>query len=338
MSSAVERQADLTSAPAPQADRALLPAWLLSLLFHLGVLLLAFFFARGPGVGSSGAGEEVERELVIQLEGEPAAPIAAAAPPPIEAEPAKPPPAEPAAKQLNQAFGQRLQEAAARDTPNPGPQLPGRLDPFESPLGDLRAAGTLPQMPLPGNLGQAETQFFGTPSKGTRFVYVIDRSASMGRGLDAAKTELLASLEKLPPTALFQVVAYDLDQRTLDAGARGVQNGLLPATRDNKDRTARFLESIRSEGGTDHVRALRKALTLSPQVIYFLTDADELRPEQVRELTAINQKGAAARIFCIELSTINEGRTTNSMRLLAQENRGQYRAIDLARFLERRTK
>ncbi len=320
--------------PGPSASsprRASLPAWSISLLFHLAVLLLMFCFASKPGTGLWGEGEEVERELIVQLDGEPPRPEPAAPPNrPAEAEPAKPPPAD-AARQLDQAFERRLQEEGSRNTPTPGPSLPGRLDPFESPLGDLKAAGTLPQMPLPGNHG-VETDFFGARSKGARFVYVIDRSASMGRGLNVAKTELLASLEKLPPTAQFQVIAYDLDQRLLDGVSKG---GLLPATRENKDRTARFLEPLRSEGGTDHVRALRKALTLTPQVIYFLTDADELRPEEVRELTLLNQRGANARIFCIELSTLNENRTNNPMRLLAQENRGLYRGIDLARFLER---
>jgi hypothetical protein len=105
----------------------------------------------------------------------------------------------------------------------------------------------------------------------------------------------------------------------------------MPATKENKTRTARALSGIFSEGGTDHVKALKRAIGLAPNVIYFLTDADELKPGQVQELTAMNQRGPKAVIHCIELSLDNANRQDNPMRRLARENQGEYKAIDLLR-------
>jgi hypothetical protein len=157
-------------------------------------------------------------------------------------------------------------------------------------------------------------------------VYVIDRSASMQFGLEPAKKELLASLDRLPPTAEFQVVLYDLEARPLEFNN---QSGLMQASKENKVRTARHLETIRSEGGTDHLKALKRGLALSPHVLYFLTDADELKPGQVQELTALNQRGSKAIIHCIELSLDNASRQDNPLRRLARDNQGEYRGIDL---------
>jgi hypothetical protein len=151
----------------------------------------------------------------------------------------------------------------------------------------------------------------------------------MQAALPAAKAELLASLDQLPPTAEFQVVFYHLEARVLELDRR---QKLVPATRENKQKTARWLETLHSEGGTDHIKALKKGLTFAPHVIFFLTDADELRPAQVQELTALNQRGSRACIHCIELSTANADQMDKAMRRLARENGGEYRGIDLTHF------
>src|SRR6185436_7354455 len=67
---------------------------------------------------------------------------------------------------------------------------------------------------LPGQLRQTqqtgETQVFGLTAKGSRFVYVFDRSLSMkGEPLAAAKRELLASLSHLQRLNQFQIVFYN---------------------------------------------------------------------------------------------------------------------------------
>jgi hypothetical protein len=102
---------------------------------------------------------------------------------------------------------------------------------------------------------------------------------------------------------------------------------LLLATPENKEWAKRFLEGLVPEGGTSHDRALGQAVDLAPDVIYFLTDADDLRADQVRALTQLN-KGRAA-IHAIELNTAHRDRADLPMHALPRENRGQYQAVDV---------
>src|SRR5205823_2337632 len=126
-------------------------------------------------------------------------------------------------------------------------------------------------------IGSRETEegngisFFQVPARGTAVVYVIDRSASMGLHgtLETAKRELLASLGHLPSTARFQVIFYNRQAEPLRIGGR---SDLLPASRENKDAAAALLLSLRAEGGTEHARALQRALALQPDTIFFRSE------------------------------------------------------------------
>ena len=126
------------------------------------------------------------------------------------------------------------------------------------------------------------TAFFGARERAGSFAYVIDCSGSMAsRGsLDVAKRELLASLDQLPPDARFGVVFYNVRPTVFtdppgrpgpDAGDRGEQGaGPRPAG------------AIVPDGGTNHMIALRAALALRPEVIFFLTDADLMTVQRRR--------------------------------------------------------
>lgn len=316
------------------------PAWTISILCHLAVIVLVLVWA-GSAVREADPELEVEREVVMRFAGE-APPIAPEVPDQVPEQPA---PNESATgvspAPIDDRISRELDEALRQPLPAPAAVGPRQALVDGPPLGfstgfrgglstDLDHASTLPRVNLPGApLGRVETQFFGAAAQGTKFVYVIDRSASMQFALATAKAELLSSLQKLPPTAEFQVVVYDLEPQLLRVNG---PYGLMPATKENKQQTARFLDTIRSEGGTDHVKAIKRALTLSPDVVYFLTDADELKPGQVQELTALNHRSAKASIHCIELSLDNLNRKDNPMRVLARDNRGVYQGIDLTRF------
>jgi len=118
-----------------------------------------------------------------------------------------------------------------------------------------------------GKGGSGTTQFFRVPAQGHSVVYVIDRSSSMGQsgGLALARRELLASLDSLPESAHFQVIAYN---RTVEALRIGGRTDLLLASAENKRRAAELLQRLRAEGSTDHYQALRQAVVLKPDVVY----------------------------------------------------------------------
>jgi hypothetical protein len=160
--------------------------------------------------------------------------------------------------------------------------------------------------------------------QGQRIVYVIDRSSSMGEhgALDAACRELLASLAHLPATARFQVVLYNrgaspllLDGRT-DLAAPGA---------DSLRQVEAALAALRPAGSTNHLEALKTALTLLPDVLFLVTDADDLTQKEVREVTAMNQGRAV--IHAVELTTRPE-QGDGPLALLARGNGGTYRAVN----------
>jgi hypothetical protein len=166
--------------------------------------------------------------------------------------------------------------------------------------------------------------FFAIGTQARSVVYVIDRSASMGPGglLAAAVDELCASLKRLPTATRFQIVVYHDQPELLLAG----RAELVAASLDNTDRAARRLKDLRAEGGTNHLRALRLALSLAPEVVYLLTDADDLSDADRSTVTHINRGRAV--IHTIELNLANRNRADMPLQVLARENRGRYLAVD----------
>jgi von Willebrand factor type A domain len=173
------------------------------------------------------------------------------------------------------------------------------------------------------------TQFFGARDHAHSFAYVIDCSGSMAtrNSLEIAKRELLASLNQLPPDAEFAVVFYNLLAKML-SDPQG-HKGLMAATTSNKVRIQGQLAEIRPDGGTDHMTALRAALALKPEVIFFLTDADLMTNGDVNEILS---EAGTTRIQAIEFGRgINLGERT-PLRRLALTTGGAYLYIDVSNF------
>jgi len=112
--------------------------------------------------------------------------------------------------------------------------------------------------------------FGGPPSVGRSFVFVLDRSKSMGgnglNALAAAGKELTTALTRLEPVHRFTVIAYHQRLAFLDG------RKLLPATSSNQQLVEPFLNGLTAFGQTEHDVALLGALRLQPDVIYLFTD------------------------------------------------------------------
>jgi hypothetical protein len=78
--------------------------------------------------------------------------------------------------------------------------------------------------------------------------------------------------------------------------------------------------------------ALRLALRLKPEVIFFLTDADlpKLSAADFSEIQRLN--GAGTRIHCIRFGQGADLEPKNFMNQLAAQNGGRYRYRDVASF------
>src|SRR5262245_47011762 len=178
------------------------------------------------------------------------------------------------------------------------------------------------QLALAGDDRTGQTQVFGVTGHGSRFVYVFDRSLSMkGPPLDVAKRELLASLKHLDRLHQFQIVFYNEVPRAMPQMCFADESGLRTAES--------FVASVGASGGTDHVQALKVALRLNPDVIFLLTDADE--PQLTRkELDEVHKRSGGAIIHVIEFKPGPDSGRGASLRKLAEENRGQYKYVDIS--------
>jgi hypothetical protein len=210
----------------------------------------------------------------------------------------------------------------------PGPRTPGQgLIPGSGTGGGGGAGGG-----SGGGVGRGigpGTQFFGAREHAHSFAYVIDCSGSMAmrNSLDVAKRELLASLSQLPPDAQFAVIFYNSLPYLLSDGEG--HKGLMAATESHKRQVQTQLAVIAPDGGTDHMSALRKALELKPEVIFFLTDADLMSDNDVTKI--LSQVGSM-RIQAIEFGLGTEVAQRPPLARLATTTGGTYLYIDVSRF------
>jgi len=172
------------------------------------------------------------------------------------------------------------------------------------------------------------TTFFGAEARARSFAFVIDRSGSMAfqDALTVAKNELMRSLRPLPAEARFAVVFYNQVPKRIEVGGSA---SLMPATESNKAQVEKQLERLLPEGGTDHMEALRIALAMKPEVIFFLTDADLMTYSDVNKLV---QDDLGVRIQTIHFSPGPAMPGQSPLKRLAAASGGAYRHIDVNKF------
>jgi hypothetical protein len=184
--------------------------------------------------------------------------------------------------------------------------------------------------------GYTRTGVFGVTGEGRKFVYVFDRSGSMdghgGTPLAAAKAELIASLKDLDDTHQFQIIFYNERPRVFSP--TGSPGRLVFGTEQNKRLAEKFVGSITADGGTQHEEALAMALKMAPDVIFFLTDADEprMKPEQLARMARLNQ---GTQLYTIEFGYGVQVERDNFLVKLARQNGGQHVYFDVARLKKR---
>jgi hypothetical protein len=225
-------------------------------------------------------------------------------------------------------------------TPQPKPIAPGKVEgptkpaPPTTPSG-LPAAikvGALPAIepnagpgnPSVGNtISGAATTFFDVPVKAQKIVYLIDHSASMGPSgaREVAGQELLASLKRLPAGTRFQIIVYNRSANLLMPR----YPDWLQANADAIRQVAAAWNELPAEGGTDHARALKLGLSQQPDVVFFLTDAGDVRADQLRDITRLNRAGIA--IHVIELNAGQGQHDDGPLQLLAHENGGTFQPV-----------
>ena len=188
--------------------------------------------------------------------------------------------------------------------------------------------------PAPASgLARGETSFLGIRDSGETFVYVIDTSGSMedNGAIKVAKDELMASLEPLHARQRFQIIFYNEQPMPLRLPGRAPVK-LFDATNVNKTLARQEIAARRANLGTQHLPALKAALEIAPDVIFFLTDADDpaLTAKDLDEVRRANIGGT--RIHAIEFGKEAKLGASRSLERLAAQNHGAYQYRDVTRF------
>ena len=170
--------------------------------------------------------------------------------------------------------------------------------------------------------------FDGSEAEGRTFIFVIDRSDSMGSGglgaLAAAAREFERGLASLGPEHRFQILAYN-HERVFFGEEEYVQ-----ATEPNKTRVGRFMRGLAAFGGTDHYLGISSALYRNPDVIFFLNDGSD-PPLSPGQLVKIRRRAAGrTAIHCIQFGNRASLGEASFMQTLAGQNNGSFRYVNLS--------
>lgn len=172
----------------------------------------------------------------------------------------------------------------------------------------------------------AKMSLFGVSAEGRSFVFVIDRSASMGGGglgaIAAASKELEQQLATITPEQNIQVIAYNQTAVAVGDGE------LFPTDEAKRKHIVRWVADLAAFGQTEHIRGLIMALKLKPEVIFLLTDGGDrrLRGDELRIVRDEATPRTVIHAIHFGRGSPNEGQ--EFLRRLAGENRGQYVFID----------
>jgi hypothetical protein len=219
---------------------------------------------------------------------------------------------------------------AQQERPRPPSPAPAAANSVNASLESNIRASRQGRAGLLAGQGYAHVRVFGVEGRGNKFVYAFDRSSSMEGGpLQAAKRQLIDSLGSLTNIHQFHIIFFNHRLQSFDITGGGRR--IAFATDRNKQLAANFVGGIVAEGGTDRFAALKAALGFSPDVIFFLTDADD--PMPASELYDINRDAerAGAAICVIEFGREEAPTRDNFLQALARLSGGQYGYVNAAR-------
>lgn len=324
---------------------------LMSFCLHLGLLLAAAWLIR-PAAPSGLGGEPLRRTAVV-LAAESAEKETAYLSEETKTEPTDEPPA--ASSDSEAAMPELPAELTAQPANQPATDSPPPLEMQAFNAGAMARSGTGASNELEASFSQADldsiakeqrelarrgkpappttTSIFGSgPLTGTRFVFLIDRSGSMGSGglgvLPRARDELMTALKALNEQHQFQVVAYH--QKTVMAGRRD----MLPATPANAQLAGEFLDHLAAYGSTQHESGIYSALALQPDVVILLSDGGfpALNDGQIAAIR--KSKGRNTTIHCVQFGTSDLAPDDSFLERLALATGGTFRYVDVKTWRE----
>jgi hypothetical protein len=130
----------------------------------------------------------------------------------------------------------------------------------------------------------------------------------------------------------FQIVFYN-ESANIYRGSASKTTQLIFATDVEKQSAMSYIKAMTGAGGTEHVPALKLGTKLSPDVIFFLTDAADpsLTASEVADIVErCHSRGTT--IHAIEFGTGPTPGSDRWIERLSQKTGGKYRYLDVTQF------
>lgn len=158
-------------------------------------------------------------------------------------------------------------------------------------------------------------RFFGTETAGDTIVFVIDNSTSMHEGgrLERAHGELTSTIARLEWPQKFHVIAFDRQTLELPWGP------YVSAGSDKARKVGQWLRNLKQGDDTQPAQALRTAIGLKPDCVFFLTDGEFAQPS-TETIRGWNSGGVPVHVI-----DLRQGMPTASLRRIAADSGGTYR-------------
>ncbi len=168
--------------------------------------------------------------------------------------------------------------------------------------------------------GAKAPDFFGLGSSAKaakRVVYVVDRSGSMTDTFQHVRAELTRSISSLRRSQKFHVIFFNAGVPLANPPHK-----LVSAIKAQKKSFFDFLQTVRPDGSTHPEIAMRQALELKPDMIYFLTDG-EFDPSLVGKL---DQWNSDRKVQIFTIAYFDPG-GAKLLELIAREHQGAFKFI-----------
>lgn len=183
----------------------------------------------------------------------------------------------------------------------------------EKYLGD-----TIPKTPKSGSkkpISPYRATFYGVEAPGQSFVFVMDNSSSMldGGRLERAHREIRRSIAGMTWPQKFHVIAFDHQMLELPGGP------FVTAGSDKARRVGPWLASLNQGDDTRPAAALRLAIGLKPDAVFFLTDGEfeNPAPDTIRKW---NTSGVPLHVI-----DLGPAKPAKALRKIAEQSGGTYR-------------
>ncbi len=192
--------------------------------------------------------------------------------------------------------------------------------------GEGESGGALAPFGRPGGGGGIgpKSSFMGSHGNARQIAYVCDASGSMLSRFDELRMEIVKSVSSLKTgQQFFNVIFFQESEK------KGLTTGdvLIPASAENKEKCAKFVESVSPRAQTNPIPALELAFKEKPQLIFLLTDGDFDDNDAVVKWIAEHNKDHKVKINTIAFITSASEDPEKVLTKIATDNGGVFKKV-----------